>query len=83
MVNQDPEQIARDNIDRQLAGCGWVLQDKAGMNLKAALGVAVRKYYTQEGKQLDYALFVNGKPVGVIEAKAEEKGFQLIHAESQ
>ncbi len=83
MVNQDPEQIARDNIDRQLTACGWVIQDKTQINLNAALGVVVRKYYTQEGKQLDYALFVNGRPVGVIEAKAEDKGFQLIQAESQ
>ena len=26
MVNQNPEQIARDNIDRQLIACGWVIQ---------------------------------------------------------
>jgi type I restriction enzyme R subunit len=83
MVNQDPEQIARDNIDKQLKACGWVIQDKAKINLNAALGVVVRKYYTQDGKQLDYALFVEGKPVGVIEAKAEDKGFQLIQAEAQ
>lgn len=83
MTNQDPEQIARDNIDRQLIDCGWVIQDKKQINLNASPGVAIRKYYTQEGKQLDYALFVDGKPVGVIEAKAEDKGFQLIQAEDQ
>ncbi len=38
------------------------------------LGVAVRKYNTQDGKELDYALFVDGKPAGVVEAKAEDKG---------
>jgi type I restriction enzyme R subunit len=83
MTNQDPEQRARDNIDKQLNVCGWVIQDKKQMNLNAALGVAVRKYNTQDGKELDYALFVEGKPVGVIEAKAEDKGFQLIQAETQ
>jgi type I restriction enzyme R subunit len=83
MTNQDPEQRARDNIDKQLNVCGWVIQDKKQMNLNAALGVAVRKYNTQDGKELDYALFVEGKPVGVIEAKAEDKGYQLIQAETQ
>jgi type I restriction enzyme, R subunit len=83
MTNQDPEQRARDNIDKQLNVCGWVIQDKKQMNINAALGVAVRKYNTQDGKELDYALFVEGKPVGVIEAKAEDKGYQLIQAETQ
>ena len=83
MTNQDPEQRARDKIDKQLNVCGWVIQDKKEVNLNAALGVAVRKYNTQDGKELDYALFVDGKPVGVIEAKAEDKGYQLIQAETQ
>ncbi|MFP5041312.1 hypothetical protein [Parasediminibacterium sp. JCM 36343] len=26
MTNQTPEQIARDEIDRQLIACGWVIQ---------------------------------------------------------
>jgi len=46
MPNQNPEQIARDNIDKQLLACGWVIQDKAKINLQAALGVAVREYQT-------------------------------------
>jgi type I restriction enzyme, R subunit len=83
MTNQNPEQRARDNIDRQLSQCGWAVQDKKQIHLNAALGVAVREYQTQDGKELDYALFVEGKPVGVIEAKAEDKGFQLIQAETQ
>ncbi|MBI5551688.1 MAG: DEAD/DEAH box helicase family protein [Desulfobacterales bacterium] len=83
MTNQEPEQRARDNIDRQLRECGWAIQDKKQINLNAALGVAIRYYNTQDGKELDYALFVEGQPVGVIEAKAEDKGFQLIQAETQ
>lgn len=83
MTNQDPEQRARDNIDKQLVECGWIIQDKKQINLHAGLGVAVRAYNTHDGKELDYALFVGGKPVGVIEAKAEEKGFQLTQAEVQ
>jgi type I restriction enzyme, R subunit len=82
MINQTPEQIARDNIDKQLNECGWVIQDKKYINLNAALGVAVREYQTDVGSA-DYVLFVAGKPVGIIEAKAEDKGFQIIQAEIQ
>ncbi|OWY20124.1 restriction endonuclease subunit R [Sphingobacteriales bacterium UPWRP_1] len=81
MVNQNPEQIARDNIDRQLIACGWLVQPKSKINLSAGIGVAVREYSTDVGPA-DYVLFVDGKPVGIIEAKREEEGHKLtIHEE--
>lgn len=83
MPNQDPEQIARDNIDKQLIACGWVIQDKDKINLNAALGVVVRYYLTQDGKETDYVLFIDKKPVGVIEAKREEEGHRLTTVEEQ
>lgn len=83
MANQDPEQIARDNIDKQLIACGWVIQDKDKINLNAALGVVVRYYLTQDGKETDYVLFIDKKPVGVIEAKREEEGHRLTTVEEQ
>ena len=68
MPNQNPEQIARDHIDRQLLACGWVIQDKNKIKLSAAPGVAIREYQTDVGPA-DYVLFVDKKPVGLIEAK--------------
>jgi hypothetical protein len=62
MTNQNPEQIARDNIDKQLLACGWVVQSKSKINLSANLGVAVREYQTDVGPA-DYVLFVSGKPL--------------------
>jgi type I restriction enzyme, R subunit len=82
MPNQNPEQIARDNIDAQLIACGWVVQRKDRINLAANDGVAVREYQTDVGPA-DYVLFVDRKPVGVIEAKGEEHGFQLTQVEEQ
>jgi type I restriction enzyme, R subunit len=82
MANQNPEQVARDHIDKRLKDCGWMVQDQKHLNLSAGPGVAVTEYQTHIGPA-DYVLFVNGKPVGIIEAKAEEKGFQLIQAERQ
>lgn len=81
-MNQNPEQLARDNIDRQLTACGWVVQDKKKINLSESLGVAVREYQTDVGPA-DYVLFVDKKPVGIIEAKEENKGFQLTQVEDQ
>ena len=82
MTNQNPEQIARDNIDRQLIACGWVIQDKNRINLGAGTGVAVREYQTDIGPA-DYILFVDKKPVGVIEAKREEEGVHMTSHEEQ
>lgn len=80
--NQNPEQIARDQIDLQLQKCGWVIQSKRNINLTAAIGVAVREYSTEVGPA-DYVLFVNQKPVGIIEAKRQEEGSRLSAYESQ
>ena len=77
-MNQTPEQISRDNIDKQLNACGWAVQSKKKINLSESLGVAVREYQTDVGPA-DYVLFVNKKPVGIIEAKEENKGFQFHH----
>ena len=82
MINQNPEQIARDQIDKQLLACGWVVQSKSKINLNENLGVAVREYQTDVGPA-DYVLFVDGKPVGVIEAKREEEGHKLSVHEDQ
>lgn len=82
MANQNPEQIARDNIDRQLMACGWVIQGIKKVNLNAAVGVAVKEYLTDVGPA-DYVLFVDGKPCGVLEAKREEEGHKLNTHEDQ
>ncbi len=77
-MNQTPEQIARDLIDAKLLEAGWVIQSKKDKNLSASKGVAVREVQTSAG-YADYILFVNRKPVGVIEAKAEKEGVQLVN----
>ncbi|MCE3278111.1 MAG: restriction endonuclease subunit [Bacteroidetes bacterium] len=81
-MNQNPEQIARDHIDEQLIACGWIIQDKKKINLAASLGIAVKEYSTEVGPA-DYVLFVDKKPVGIIEAKREEEGVNLSRVEEQ
>ncbi len=41
-TNQNPEQIARDRIDKMLEQAGWVVQDKDRINWGAGKGIAVR-----------------------------------------
>lgn len=82
MTNQNPEQIARDKIDDLLIASGWVIQDKNKVNLGAGTGIAVREYQTNVGPA-DYILFINRKPVGLIEAKREEEGVHLTMVEEQ
>lgn len=79
-LNQTPEQLARDRIDAQLAAAGWVVQKK--INFSAGLGVAVREYNTSVGPA-DYILFVDCKPVGVIEAKREDSAHNITSVEVQ
>lgn len=81
-MNQNPEQLARDRIDNQLIACGWTIQNKSSINLHAAIGIAVREYQTDIGPA-DYALFVDKKPVGLIEAKRKEEGVHLTVHEEQ
>lgn len=77
-----PEQKAREMIDKRLEQTGWIVQDMKKLNLIAGLGVAVREFPTSTGP-VDYALFVDGTPVGIIEAKKDEAGEHLTAVESQ
>jgi type I restriction enzyme R subunit len=80
--NKHPEQKARDIIDSKLHEAGWVVQDKSAMNLNASIGIAVREFLTDAG-DVDYALFVNRKSVGVIEAKADGLAHNITTVEEQ
>jgi type I restriction enzyme R subunit len=82
-LNQTPEQIARDNIDRQLHQAGWCVQNKDKIDWSAG-PLAVRHYLTQDGKEADYVLFLKrGQPVGIVEAKKEDEGYHLTVVEEQ
>ncbi|MBN8597727.1 MAG: DEAD/DEAH box helicase family protein [Planctomycetes bacterium] len=75
-----PEQLARQQIDRVLAECGWIVQDYTEMNIAAARGVAVREFPLKTGFA-DYLLYADGRVIGVVEAKSE--GHTLKGVETQ
>lgn len=66
-----PEEKARVKIDKMFDEAGWkvVDRDHYAPNISA---VAIKEGLLQGNKRADYFLFVNGKAVGVLEAKREE-----------
>ena len=82
MNSMTPEEKARQTIDEKLIQSGWAIQNMNELNLSATLGVAVREFPTSTGP-VDYALFVDGKPVGVVEAKRDELGESITDVENQ
>ncbi len=67
-----PEARARVEIDGMLSAAGWSVQHAGRANLSASRGVAIREFILTPGHgRADYLLFVDGRAVGVIEAKQE------------
>jgi type I restriction enzyme R subunit len=78
----NPEQRARQEIDRLLTAAGWVVQGMAEVNIAASPGVAIREFPLNLGHgSADYLLYVDGKACGVIEAK--KQGVTLTGVEVQ
>ena len=63
-----PEEKARVIIDGMLEEAGWKVVNRDGYapNLTA---VAIREGLMKGNKEADYFLFLNGKAVGILEAK--------------
>jgi type I restriction enzyme R subunit len=80
--NQNPEQKARDKIDSMLIEAGWNVQNSKSVDFNAGQGVAVREFQTDIGPA-DYALFLDRKAVGIIEAKPEDWGHKITTVEEQ
>lgn len=80
--NQNPEQEARDAIDRQLTAAGWIVQNRQAIDFNTGRGIAVREYPTDAGPA-DYVLFVDRQALGDIEAKPEAWGHRITTVEDQ
>ena len=78
----NPEQQARENIDRLLIQAGWAVQNADAVNLYESAGVAVREFSLKPGHgSADYLLYVNRRAAGIVEAKPE--GHTLVGVETQ
>ncbi len=75
------EAQARLKIDADLRLAGWIIQDRAEMNLSAGLGIAVREVPMGDGR-VDYLLYLNQRIVGVIEAKPAGTTLAEVHLQA-
>jgi type I restriction enzyme R subunit len=76
------EARARKKIDGQLRAAGWVVQGGDEIDVAAGSGVAVREFVLRKPHgRVDYLLFIDGRPAGVVEAKPE--GTTLVEVEHQ
>jgi hypothetical protein len=71
MTMLTPEQKAGGEIDELLRAAGWSVQPRDRANLSASHGVAVAEFPLDTGFA-DYVLFVDKRPIGVIEAMPAE-----------
>ncbi len=63
-----PEEKARLVIDKKLESAGWQVVDRTHYSPSVS-AVAVREGLLKGNLEADYLLFINGKAIGVIEAK--------------
>src|SRR5437762_1681267 len=81
---ETPEKAARRRIDEALEVAGWKLQNANAANLHAGRGVAIREFKLNPGHgYADYLLYVDGKAVGVIEAKREGETLTGVEAQAE
>jgi type I restriction enzyme R subunit len=78
-MTYESEKITRKKrIDQQLKAAGWlIIPYSEGMDLSALTNHAIEELQTNNGPA-DYALVVNGKLLGVVEAKKLEVGAQNV-----
>lgn len=65
-----PEEQARVFIDKMFDDAGWLVTDRADYNPSVS-AVAIREGLLKGNLEADYLLFIDGKAVGVLEAKKE------------
>lgn len=75
-----PEQRARLKIDKMLKEAGWEIVDRKHYNPTVS-AVAIEEGLLKGNHEADYLLFLEGKAVGVLEAKREEKALSDVVAE--
>lgn len=66
-----PEEKARQKIDQWFAEAGWKVINREDYE-PTCTAVAIREGLLKGNLEADYFLFINGKAVGVLEAKRED-----------
>lgn len=67
-IEENEKTTRRERIEPKLRREGWIIEDYEKGAEKTYFNHAVKEYPTKSGP-VDYALFINGEIIGVIEAK--------------
>ena len=79
MPSESEALTRRKRIDPKLKALGWVVVPYIdGMDVSQLSNHAVEEYLTEKNERADYALFVNGVLLGIIEAKKLAVGAQNV-----
>lgn len=70
-TSMTPEEKARQKIDRWFTEAGWEVVNRDEYEPTCS-AVAIREGLLKGNLEADYFLFINGKAVGILEAKREE-----------
>lgn len=77
-----PEERARIRIDQWFGDAGWEVTDRDHYT-PSSTAVAIREGLLEGNLEADYFLFINGKAVGVLEAKRREVDIASPHVAEQ
>src|SRR3989304_5929560 len=78
MTFESEKTTRKKRIDKQLQAADWIILPYSdGLNLLNLTNHAIEEFPTNNGPA-DYALVVNGKILGVVEAKKLEVGAQNV-----
>lgn len=77
-----PEERARIRIDQWFEDAGWEVTDRDHYT-PSSTAVAIREGLLEGNLEADYFLFINGKAVGVLEAKRREVDIASPHVAEQ
>lgn len=77
-----PEERARIRIDQWFEDAGWEVTDRDHYT-PSSTAVAIREGLLEGNLEADYFLFINGKAVGVLEAKRKEVDIASPHVAEQ
>lgn len=75
-----PEERARLEIDRKLQDAGWLVADRKHYSPSIS-AVAITESILRGNLEADYLLFIEGKAIGVIEAKKADTSLSELVAE--
>ena len=72
-----PEEKTREIVNRMLNEAGWEIVDRNNYS-PGMSAVAIEEGLLKGNLEADYLLFINGKAIGVLEAKREEHGLSNV-----